>query len=145
VAGFLERINVDGGDRVHNGQTLAVLQILELSAQLKGTGFEMEQVKDDVLRTEQEIKRAEAAHVGYQRLLEASKAEPALVAQQDRDDAQRKDLSSESLADAAKAAADVAREHTEVALVDKDRGQGSAELHGRRGAVGRCGRMALCR
>jgi RND family efflux transporter MFP subunit len=127
VTGFMEKINVDIGDRVHKGQTLAVLEVPELSAQLKGTGFEMEQAKDELLRTQHEIKRAEATHAAlhadYERLLEASKAEPGLVAQQELDDAQSKDLASESQVDAAKAAADAAREHTEVAHADKDRVQ----------------------
>ena len=121
------KINVDIGDRVRKGQTLAVLEVPELSAQLKGAGFEMEQAKDDLLRTQHEIKRAEATHAAlhadYERLLEAAKAEPGLVAQQELDDAQSKDLASESQVDAAKAAADAAREHTEVAHADKDRVQ----------------------
>jgi RND family efflux transporter MFP subunit len=127
VTGFMEKINVDIGDRVHKGQTLAVLEVPELSAQLKGTGFEMEQAKDDLLRTQHEIKRAEATHAAlhadYGRLLEASKAEPGLVAQQELDDAESKDLASESQVDAAKSAADAAKEHTEVAHANKDRVQ----------------------
>ena len=128
VTGFMVKINVDIGDKVHKGQTLAVLEVPELSAQLKGTGFEMEQAKDDLLRTQHEIKRAEATHAAlhadYERLLEASKAEPGLVAQQELDDAQSKDLASESQVDAAKAQRpDAAREHTEVAHADKDRVQ----------------------
>ncbi|MGA9584777.1 MAG: efflux RND transporter periplasmic adaptor subunit [Terracidiphilus sp.] len=127
VTGFMVKINVDIGDRVRKGQTLAVLEVPELSAQLKGAGFEMEQAKDDLLRTQHEIKRAEATHAAlhadYERLLEAAKAEPGLVAQQELDDAQSKDLASESQVDAAKAAADAAREHTEVAHADKDRVQ----------------------
>ena len=84
VTGFMAKINVDIGDRVHKGQTLAVLEVPELNAQLRGTGFEMQQAKDELLRTQHEIKRAEATHsalhADYQRLLEASKAQPGLVA-----------------------------------------------------------------
>lgn len=127
VTGFMEKINVDIGDRVRKGQVLAVLEVPELNAQLKGTGFEMEQSQDDLLRAQHEIKRAEATHsalhADYQRLLEASKAQPGLVAQQELDDAQSKDLSSESQVDAAKAAAAAAREHTQVAGADNERVQ----------------------
>jgi RND family efflux transporter MFP subunit len=127
VTGFMVKINVDIGDRVHRGQTLAVLEVPELSAQLKGTGFEMQQAQDDLLRTQHEIKRAEATHsalhADYQRLLEASKAQPGLVAQQELDDAQSKDLSSESQVEAAKAAAAGALEHTQVASADNERVQ----------------------
>jgi RND family efflux transporter MFP subunit len=127
VTGFMVKINVDIGDKVRKGQTLAVLEVPELNAQLKGTGFEMQQAKDDLLRTQHEIKRAEAIHsalhADYQRLLEASKAQPGLVAQQELDDAQSKDLSSESQVDAAMAAAAGAQEHTQVAGADNDRVQ----------------------
>jgi RND family efflux transporter MFP subunit len=127
VTGFMVKINVDIGDRVHKGETLAVLEVPELSAQLKGTVFEMEQAKDDLVRAQHEIKRAEATHAAlhldYDRLLQASKAQPGLIAQQELDDAQGKDVSSEAQVDAAKAAAAAAEQHTEVAHADRDRVQ----------------------
>jgi RND family efflux transporter MFP subunit len=127
VTGFMEKINVDIGDRVHKGQVLAVLEVPELNAQLRGTGFEIERSKDELLRTQHEIKRAEATHAAlhadYERLLEASKAQPGLVAQQELDNAQSKDLSSESQVDAAKAAAAAAQEHIQVAGADNERVQ----------------------
>jgi len=127
VSGFMVKINVDIGDRVRKGQTLAVLEVPELNAQLKGTVFEVQRAKDDLLRAQHEIKRAEAVHsalhADYQRLLEASKAQPGLIAQQELDDAESKDLSSESQVDAAKAAAAAAEQHAEVAHSDNDRVQ----------------------
>jgi RND family efflux transporter MFP subunit len=127
VTGFMVKINVDIGDRVRKGETLAVLEVPELNAQLKGTVFEVERAKDDLLRSQHEIKRAEAIHLAlhadYERLLETSKAQPGLIAQQELDDAESKDLSSESEVDAAKAAAAGAQQHAEVAHTDKDRVQ----------------------
>jgi RND family efflux transporter MFP subunit len=127
VTGFMVKINVDIGDRVRKGQTLAVLEVPELNAQLKGTEFEVQRAKDDLLRTQHEIKRAEAVHsalhADYERLLETSKAQPGLIAQQELDDAESKDLSSESQVDAAKAAAAAAEQHTEVAHTDNERVQ----------------------
>jgi RND family efflux transporter MFP subunit len=127
VTGFMVKINVDIGDRVHKGETLAVLEVPELNAQLKGTGFEVERAKDDLLRAQNEIKRDEAIHsalhADYERLVETSKAQPGLIAQQELDDAQSKDLSSESQVDAAKATAAGAQQHAEVAHTDKDRVQ----------------------
>jgi len=127
VTGFMVKINVDIGDRVHKGQTLAVLEVPELNAQLKGTVFEVQRAKDDLLRAQHEIKRAEAVHsalhADYQRLLEASKAQPGMIAQQELDDAESKDLSSASQVDAAKAAAASAEQRTEVAYTDNDRVQ----------------------
>ena len=91
VTGFMVKINVDIGDRVRKGETLAVLEVPELNAQLKGTVFEVERAKDDLLRAQHEIKRAEAIHsalhADYERLLETSKAQPGLIAQQELDDA----------------------------------------------------------
>ena len=127
VTGFMAKINVDIGDRVRKGETLAVLEVPELNAQLKGTVFEMQRAKDDLLRAQHEIKRADAIHsalhADYERLLETSKAQPGLIAQQELDDAQSKDLSSESQVDAAKAAAAGAEQHAEVAHTDNDRVQ----------------------
>ncbi len=42
VTGFMVKINVDIGDKVRKGETLAVLEVPELNAQLKGTVFEMQ-------------------------------------------------------------------------------------------------------
>jgi RND family efflux transporter MFP subunit len=127
VTGFMVKINVDIGDRVHKGETLAVLEVPELNAQLKGTVFEMQQAKDNLVQARHEIKRAEATHAAlhldYERLLETSKAQPGLIAQQELDDAQGKDLSSEAQVDAAKAAAAAADQHAEVAHADNDRVQ----------------------
>jgi RND family efflux transporter MFP subunit len=127
VTGFMVKINVDIGDRVRKGQTLAVLEVPELNAQLKGTVFEVQRAKDDLLRAQHEIKRAEAVHsalhADYERLLETSKAQPGLIAQQELDDAESKDLSSESQVDAAKAAAAAAEQHAEMAHTDNDRVQ----------------------
>ena len=82
-----------------------VLEVPELKAQLEGAGFEMQQAKDEIVRAQHEIQRAEAIHAAehanYQRLLDTSRAQPGLVAQQELDDAQSKDLSSEAQVDAA--------------------------------------------
>jgi len=127
VTGFMVKINVDIGDKVRQGQTLAVLEVPELNAQLKGTVFEIERAKDDLLRARNEIKRDEAIHsalhADYERLLQTSKAQPGLIAQQELDDAESKDLSSESQVDAAKAAAAGAEQHAEVAHTDNERVQ----------------------
>jgi RND family efflux transporter MFP subunit len=127
VTGFMVKINVDIGDKVRKGQLLAVLEVPELNAQLKGTVFEAQRAQDDLLRAQHEIKRAEAVHSAlhaeYERLLETSRAQPGLIAQQELDNAESKDLSSESQVDAARAAAAAAEQHAEVAHADHDRVQ----------------------
>jgi RND family efflux transporter MFP subunit len=127
ISGFMVRINVDIGDKVRKGDTLAVLEVPELQAQLRGSNFDMQQAQSEILRAQHEVKRAEAIHAAeqldYQRLLDTSKAQPGLVAQQELDDAQSKDLSSASQVDAAKAAADAAHQHAEAARANNERVQ----------------------
>ena len=82
VSGYMKHINVDIGDVVHQGQTLAVLEVPELKAQLQQTVFEMQQSKEEIARAQHEINRAEATHAAlhaeYERLKQAAaKAIPA--------------------------------------------------------------------
>src|ERR1700746_3330734 len=60
VSGYMKKINVDIGDMVHEGQTLAVLDVPELKAQLQQTVFEVEQSKEEITRAEHDINRADA-------------------------------------------------------------------------------------
>jgi RND family efflux transporter MFP subunit len=125
VSGFIRHIYVDIGDRVHQGQTLAVLEVPELKAQLEGTVSEVARSGDEIDRSQHEVKRAEsthsALHADYQRLLDTSQAQPGLVAQQELDDAQAKDLSSGADVDAAKAALGAAQKGMEVSKADNER------------------------
>src|ERR1700721_4760017 len=127
VSGFMVKINVDIGDKVRKGDTLAVLEVPELQAQLQASKFDMQQAQSEILRAQHEVKRAEAIHsaeqLDYQRLLDTSKAQPGLVAQQELDDAQSKALSSASQVDAAKAAVVAANQHEEAARANNDREQ----------------------
>jgi len=125
VSGFIRHIYVDIGDRVHQGETLAVLEVPELKAQLSGTVSEVARSGDEIVRAQHEVKRAEstysAIHADYDRLLQTSQAQPGLVAQQELDDAQAKDLSSAAEVDAAKAALAGAQKGMEVSKSDNER------------------------
>jgi RND family efflux transporter MFP subunit len=127
VSGYMKQINVDIGDIVHQGQTLAVLEVPELKAQLQQTVFEVDQSKEEITQAQHEIARAVATHAAlheaYERLEEAAKGHPGLIAQQELDDAQAKDLSAESQVDAAKAAMAAAKQHTGAAEADNQRVQ----------------------
>jgi RND family efflux transporter MFP subunit len=127
VSGYMKKINVDIGDIVHQGQTLAVLEVPELKAQLQQTVFEVEQSREEITQAQHEISRAEATHSAlhaqYKRLKEAAEGHPGLIAQQELDDAQAKDLSSESQIDSAKAAMAGARQHAGSAQSDNQRVQ----------------------
>ncbi len=125
VSGFIRHIYVDIGDRVHQGETLAILEIPELKAQLQGTVYEVQRANDNVTRAQHEVSGATATHAAlhadYQRLLQTSKAQPGLVAQQELDDAQAKDLSSAAEVDAARAALAAAQKGLQVAQADNNR------------------------
>jgi len=127
VSGYMKRINVDIGDIVHEGETLAVLDVPELKAQLEGTAFQLKQTQEEITRAQHELKSAEALnsalHAQSVRLQQAAATRPGLIAQQELDDAQAKDLSSQAQVDAAKAAMAAAQQHAEAARSDNERVQ----------------------
>src|ERR1017187_10304675 len=106
VSGYMSRINVDIGDIVHQGQTLAVLEVPELKAELEQTVFQLQQTKEEITRAQHDINRAEAEHAALhaasERLKQAAAGRPGLIAQQELDDAEAKDLASEAQVDEAK-------------------------------------------
>lgn len=125
VSGYMTRINVDIGDRVHKGQSIAVLEVPELKAQLQQSVFELQQSNEEIVRAQHEINRAQASHAAVhsqaERLKEAAAAQPGLIAQQELDDAVAKDLSSEAQVDAAKASMAAAKEHAGAAQSENQR------------------------
>jgi RND family efflux transporter MFP subunit len=125
VSGFIRSIKVDIGDRVRQGQTLAVLEVPELQAQLEGTVAQVSRSTDEITRAQHEVAAAEArytsVHADNTRLQQAAKAQPGLIAQQELDDALSKDLSAAAQVDAAKAALSAAHGGAEVARADNRR------------------------
>jgi RND family efflux transporter MFP subunit len=123
VAGYIRKIYVDVGDRVKTGQTLAILEVPELSAQLQGASASVHRAKDGVRRAESDINRAkslhEARHLDWTRLEQASQARPGLIAQQELDDAMAKDKEAEAQVSADEAALAEAQGALEVALADE--------------------------
>jgi RND family efflux transporter MFP subunit len=127
VSGYIKNIYVDIGDKVHAGETLAILEVPELDAQLKGTVSQFARSKDEITRAQHEVARAEsehsAIHADYIRLQQAAAAQPGLIAQQELDNAQSKDLSTSAQIDAAKAALAAAQQGADVANADRERVQ----------------------
>lgn len=125
VSGYIRQIYVDIGDRVHQGQVLAVLEVPELSAQLKGTVSELARSKEETARADHEVLRAQsehsALHADYIRLKQASEAQPGLIAEQELENAQAKDLASGAQVDSAKAALAAAKQQTESSAADNER------------------------
>ncbi len=118
-AGYVKELNVDYGSHVRMGDIMAVLEVPELEAQLQQDQATINARKDDVRRASNEVARAKAqydvAHLQYTRLAEVSKTKPGLVAQQEVDDAQGKDLAAASNMDAASGILDTTKSEVTVA------------------------------
>jgi RND family efflux transporter MFP subunit len=119
VAGYIKVIYVDVGDHVKAGQTLAVLEIPELAAELTGADAAVRRSKEEIRRSEGDLTRAQsahaAAHSAYTRLKEAAEARAGLVAQQEIDDSQAKDLELEAQVSSSSAALSAAQQQLQVA------------------------------
>jgi RND family efflux transporter MFP subunit len=119
VAGYIQKIYVDVGDHVKRGQTLAILEVPELAAQLSGADAAVRRAKEEIRREQGDVQRAEsthgAAHAMYARLKQASEQQKGLVAQQELDDAQAKDLEAEAQVSSAQAALSAAQQQVEMA------------------------------
>lgn len=108
VSGYIRHIYVDIGDRVGQGQTLAILEVPELQAEVAGAQAGITQTQQNITRLQNEVARDQATyaavHANYRRLKEASDQQPGLVAAQELEDALAKDQSAASQVDAAKSA-----------------------------------------
>jgi RND family efflux transporter MFP subunit len=105
-AGYVKQLNVDYGSRVKAGQVLATLEIPELQLQLQQDDAAIKRAQDQITHAKHELNRVEAQHralhLQYTRLDGVAKSKPGLVAQQEIDDAQGKDLASEAQTEASK-------------------------------------------
>jgi RND family efflux transporter MFP subunit len=108
VSGYIHQLNVDYGTHVKQGQVLAVLEIPELQQQLQQDEAAVRRSEQEVARAREELNRAQSAytvaHVSYTRLAEVQKSRPELVAQQEIDVAQGKDLEASANVSSEKAA-----------------------------------------
>ena len=118
-SGYVKKLYVDYGSRVKAGQIMATLEIPELQAQLQEDQAEIANASDRVTRALHELDRDQAQyralHLEYTRLNGVFQTQPGIVAQQEVDDAQGKDLSSAAQVDAAEAALQAARSYLNVA------------------------------
>ena len=106
VSGYIQKLYVDWGTHVRQGQLLAVLEIPELQQQLQQDEAAVHKGESDVQRAQEELNRSESeynvAHLSSTRLADVQKSQPGLVAQQDLDTIQGKDLQASAGMSAAK-------------------------------------------
>jgi len=123
VAGYIKAIYVDVGTHVRQGQTLAILEVPELAAQLAGADAAVRRANEEIGRAQGDLERTKsshgAAHLAFKRLSDAAKTREGLVAQQELDDAQAKDLEAEAQVASAKSALSAAQQELEVAQANK--------------------------
>jgi RND family efflux transporter MFP subunit len=125
VAGYIREIYVDVGDKVKQGQTLAILEVPELNAQVMGAEATIRRTRESIRRAQSQIQQAEsahtAAHFAYARLKQASQARPGLIAEQELDDALAKDQESEAQVSSARAALAEAQSELSVSEAERNR------------------------
>jgi RND family efflux transporter MFP subunit len=112
-SGYVKKLFVDYGTHVKAGQVMATLEIPELEAQLQVDQADIKNANDEIARAEHELSRYQALykalHLEYTRLNGVFESQPGIVAQQEVDDAQGKDLAAASQVDAGQAALEAAQ------------------------------------
>jgi RND family efflux transporter MFP subunit len=118
-SGYVKKLLVDYGSHVKAGQVMAILEIPELEAQLQEDQAEIKNATNQVSRAQHELNRYQAQynalHLQYTRLNDVFKSQPGIVAQQEVDDAQGKDLAASSQVDAGQAALEASQSQLSVA------------------------------
>lgn len=106
VSGYIKKLDVDWGTHVRQGEVLAQLEIPELQQQLQLDQAAVGRSEQDVARAREELKRAQSAytvaHLTYTRLASVQKQRPELVAQEEVDVAQGKDMEADAGVSSAK-------------------------------------------
>ena len=112
-SGYVSKLYVDYGTHVKKGQLMAVLEIPELQALLQEDQAAIKSASDQVTNAEHQLSRIEAQHnvlhLQYERLNNVAKTKPGLVAQQEVDDNQGRDLAAEAQVEGGKATLQVAQ------------------------------------
>ena len=112
-SGFISKLSVDYGTRVKQGQVMAVLEIPELQAQLEEDQANIKSASNQVIRAQHELVRYQAQHnaihLQYKRLKAVFETQPGIVAEQEVDDVQGKDLAAGAQVDAGQAALETAQ------------------------------------
>ncbi len=105
-SGYIKDLLVDYGTRVQKGQLMAVLEIPELQMQLQQDQAAIKNRQDMVMQQQHQVDRVSALvrayHLQYTRIKGVADSRPGLVAPQEVDDWEAKDLGVEAQLEAAK-------------------------------------------
>ncbi len=126
-SGYVRQLSVDYGTHVKAGQVMAVLEIPELRLQLQQDDAAIENATDQVRHAEHGLGRVEAQHtvlhLEYARLSGVAKTQPGLVAQQEVDEVQGRDLAAEAEIEEAKSTLESARSQLQAAQAKREHDQ----------------------
>ena len=118
-SGYVSKLYVDYGTHVKKGQLMAVLEIPELQALLNEDQAAINSESDQVTNAEHQLSRIQAQHnvmhLQYERLNNVAKTKPGLVAQQEVDDTQGRDLAAEAQVEAGKSTLQAAQSQMAMA------------------------------
>jgi RND family efflux transporter MFP subunit len=127
VSGYIRWIGVDIGDKVHQGQVLAKLEVPELQDQYQGAQADVRHTESEIVRAQSEVVSAQstysALHAEYTRLAEASQQRPGLIAEQELDDARAKDQQAAAQIGVAKASLEAMQEQLGISNATSHRFQ----------------------
>jgi RND family efflux transporter MFP subunit len=108
VSGYIQKLYVDYGTHVKQGQILAVLEIPELQQQLQQDEASIHRSEQEFARAHEDLNRAQSAynvaHLTFTRLSDVQKSRPELVAQEEVDISKGKDMEADAEVSAQKAA-----------------------------------------
>lgn len=127
VSGYIHKMYVDWGSHVHSGDLLAVLEIPELQQQLELDQAAVRRSENDLSRSKEDLAQAnskfQVADLTYKRLSTVMQTKPGLVAQEEVDVAEGKDLEAKAGVSGAQAAVAGAEQALAIskAALEKDR------------------------
>jgi len=117
-SGYVKKLMVDYGTYVKAGDVMAVLEIPELEAQLQEDQAEIKNAANQVTRAQHDLARYQAQykalHLQYTRLNDVFQSQPGIVAQQEVDDAQGRDMAASSQVDSGQATLEAAQSQLSV-------------------------------
>lgn len=112
-AGYVSQLFVDYGTHVKKGQLMAILEIPELQALLQQDQAAIKSMQDEAGNAAKQLNRVEAQHkvlhLEFERINSVAQSRPGLVAQQEVDDVEGRDLASEAQVQAAKSTLESAK------------------------------------
>jgi RND family efflux transporter MFP subunit len=118
-SGYVKDLMVDYGSRVQKGQLMAVLEIPELESRVVQDAAAIQRASDQVKHAGHELNRVKAqqnvTHLQYTRLKNVADSRPGLVAQQEVDDWEGKDLAMQAQVEGAESTFLAAQSQLDVA------------------------------